>query len=292
MYQKSSHSGSSPEFWEENWDDNGLGQSLKFCSVDPLRLLFEKYAKPGMTMLEGGCGMGQYVTYYTRRGVKVVGLDFAQRALKRLNNQVKGLRLCAGDVSRLPFADESFDVYYSGGVVEHFEDGAEDSLKEARRVLKKEGVLLISVPYFSPLRQILFPLKNNLWKKTERSEKDPATSNGKRFFQYAYTAREFERLLSESGLNVVEKQGYAVLWGLFELPFMKSENKRAQASGTTTYNSKLPISSIDKASPQEKSSLIKRLIVQEDSTVSVLGFGVQFMRWFSANMMMYVCKKM
>jgi hypothetical protein len=39
------------------------------------------------------------------------------------------------------------------------------------------------------------------------------------------------------------------------------------------------------------SSILKRLVVSEDDTVPILGLGVKFMRWFSANMMMYVCKK-
>lgn len=177
-------------------------------------------------MLEGGCGMGQYVICYTIKGVKVVGLDFAQKALHRLNNRVPNLLLCAGDVSSLPFMDESFDVYYSGGVVEHFEAGATRALVEANRVLKKDSIFLVSVPYFSPLRSILLPFKKNEWKFTNKEQVDTTEStNGLRFFQYAYKTREFEKMLNNTGFKVIEKQGYAIIWGLSELPFFRSINE-------------------------------------------------------------------
>ena len=92
MYQQSGHTGSSPEYWEDAWNDGGFEESLRFCDVDPLRPLFEKYAAPGTMMLEGGCGRGQYVAYYAARGVDVTGLDFATDALNRLQRTKSGLK--------------------------------------------------------------------------------------------------------------------------------------------------------------------------------------------------------
>lgn len=287
MYQKHAHSGSSVELWEENWQASQFNQSLQFCQVDPLRPLFEKYAPKGSIMLEGGCGMGQFVTYYTLKGVTVIGLDFAQRALHRLNKRVADLPLCAGDVSALPFADESFDLYYSGGVVEHFEGGAEKSLSEAQRVLKKDGVLMISVPYFSPLRRLLFPFKKDFWRKVDKAETQQ-NSDEFNFFQYAYKTPEFEKMLEKAGFRVVKKQGYAVLWGLYELPFLSEKSEVQNPNNSTPSEEKIIFPDVNE---KTESSIIKRLIVSEDDTVPVLGLGVKFMRWASANMMMYVCKK-
>ncbi len=102
-------------------------------------------------MLEGGCGRGQYVAYQSSRGVRVVGLDFALETLVAVHRRCEALLFCSEDVSELPFRNCSFDVYFSGGVVEHFEVGAYQVLNEARRVLPPNGTLLISVPYLSPL---------------------------------------------------------------------------------------------------------------------------------------------
>lgn len=291
MYHEQTHAGNTPDFWEANWEANHFEQSVRFCAVDPLRPLFEKYSRPGALMLEGGCGMGNYVTYYTSRGWRVVGLDFAQETLKKLRIRQPNLNLCGGDVSRLPFADETFDIYYSGGVVEHFEGGAEASLREARRVLKKDGFLLISVPYQSPLRQILSPLKRDIWRKVEKSAVDENGDlmNGKRFFQYAYRQKEFKQMLSDAGLRVIETQGYAVLWGLYDIPFLNPSGKTAESANASEPKKEISAVNIEPLVAEQKSSLIKRLVVSEDGSVPVGGVFVKLMRVLSANMMMYVC---
>lgn len=291
MYLEQTHSGSTSEFWEENWEADRFEESVNFCRIDPLRPLFEKYSREGSLMLEGGCGLGQYLAYYALSGRRVIGVDFAQKALKNLHRRQNHLDLCAGDVSQLPFADETFDLYYSGGVVEHFEGGAEKSLREARRVLKTGGVLLISVPYHNPLRRILSPLKKTEWRRVKKAEIDEGeVFEGKKFFQYAYRTNEFEKMLGDANLRVVEKQGYAVIWGLYDIPFFGSNGKTEfpKVSNKKTNKGIEPVD-VGKIIKDEPVSLLKRLVVSEDSTVPVLGLGVRFIRWFAANMMMYVC---
>ncbi len=297
MYNEQTHAGNTPDFWEESWEAGKFEESLRFCPIDPLRPLFEKYSQTGSLMLEGGCGLGQYLAYYAAKGRRVVGIDFARQALKNLHKRQSYLDLCAGDVSCLPFADETFDLYYSGGVVEHFEGGAEKSLQEARRVLKKDGVLLISVPYHSPLRSVLSLFKKAEWRRIGKPEIDSnGVFAGKKFFQYAYRPNEFERMLAEAGLRVVEKKGFAVLWGLYEIPFLnpngKSEFAKVQdkkAKNAKNADEEIEAVEIREIIKDQPNSLLKRLVVSEDATVPVAGLGVKFFRWFSGNMMMYVC---
>lgn len=291
MYHDRQHTGDSPDLWEENWRTGQFEQGVRFCAIDPLRPLFERYLKPGGLMLEGGCGMGTYVTYYSSRGFKVVGLDFAQKALKTLKKRQPHLALCGGDVSKLPFADGTFDLYYSGGVVEHFEGGADESLREARRVLKGDGTILISVPYFSPLRRLQAPFRKDEWRIVPRSVvEDVELGEGRKFFQYAYRPAEFQTMLTAAGLKTIEKQGYAVLWGLSEVPFLnrngRSEFPAQAAQQPTAATAKPDIVDMVKDRP---GSLLQRLAVREDSSIPVLGLGVKLMRWSVANMMMYVC---
>jgi ubiquinone/menaquinone biosynthesis C-methylase UbiE len=293
MYNKQAHAGNTPDFWEENWATGEFEKAVSFCSVDPLRPLFEKYLRPDSLMLEGGCGMGNYVSYYSALGFNVIGLDFAQKALQTLRSRQPHLKLCGGDVSRLPFADKTFDLYYSGGVVEHFERGAEESLNEARRVLKDSGFLLISVPYHSPLRRALKPLYRSEWRNVAKSQVDlPSGSNGNVFFQYAYRPSEFKKLLLDAGLKVVDKRGYAVLWGLYEIPLL-NRNATSEFAPHREKPSGTPIEAIDITDVviEKPTSMTKRLIVSEDVSIPVAGLGVKFMRWAAANMMMYVCKR-
>lgn len=291
MYHERSHSGNSPDFWDENWAASHFEDSVRFCVVDPLRPLFEKYLRPDSLMLEGGCGMGNYITYYSARGFKVVGVDFAQKALSTLHVRQPGLMLAGGDVSQLPFPEMTFDAYYSGGVVEHFEGGAEAALGEARRVLKDDGVLLISVPYFNPLRRFLAPLRKNEWRVVKQSETNGNSIPGKKFFQYAYKPAEFEGMLSKAGLRTLERQPYAVIWGLSEIPFLRIGDGEFPSAPAKKRPEEIKLVDVGELIQERPGSLLKRLAVNEDATVPVLGLGVRMLRWLAANMMMYVCKR-
>jgi SAM-dependent methyltransferase len=243
-------------------------------------------------VLEGGCGRGQYVVHYARRGARMVGLDFATDTLQRLRRSHPALATCGGDVSRLPFRDGVFEAYYSGGVVEHFEAGPLPALREARRVLGPGGVLLVSVPYSSPLRRLLAFGKRDR-RHVRAPGPDEAGDAGRRFFQYAFTRAEFTRLLSEAGFEVTRTQGYAIYWGLLEVPMVGRLLERAQRRGETAIAAAPPQGTTPAPARPAPSagrvSMAKRLLVSEDDQVFLAGTGVRFLRWAAANMMMYVC---
>jgi SAM-dependent methyltransferase len=290
MYHRHYDSGGAAAYWEEFGTHGTLADRLRFCDVDPLRPLFLRYLKAGAVMLEGGCGRGQYVAYYTAHGAKVIGLDFAREWLRSIHAERPELRLCAGDVGILPFKSAVFDVYYSGGVVEHFEEGAGRALAEARRVLKDDGILLISVPYFNPLRRVLALVRRGDWRRVP----GPSVDIGGRslrghFYQYAYTVPEFKQLLSSAGMRVIGTQGYAILWGLYDIGALRRfvvhfERRRRDRVSAARAN----------AAPGEmgrpaRTSVVKRLVVAEDVDVPGVGWLVRAGRWACANMMMFVC---
>lgn len=291
MFLDQDHAGDEPDFWEANWAASHFEESVRFCAVDPLRPLFEKYLRPDSLMLEGGCGMGHYIAYFAARDHRVIGLDFALTALKTLHVRQPNVTLVGGDVSNIPFPDKTFDLYYSGGVVEHFESGAGPSLREARRVLKDDGVLLISVPYYNPLRRMLTPFRKNEWRQVDSSEAGNGTIAGKKFFQYAYRTGEFKKMLADAGLETIKTQGYAVLWGIQEISLFGGlgNGETSKPNGQPPTKAAAEYVDVKDLVANRQSSLLKRLVVSEDDSVPVLGLGVKFARWAVANMMMYVC---
>jgi SAM-dependent methyltransferase len=304
MYQRGSTTGDSAAFWELNWSEDRLEEAVRFCSVDPLKPLFEQHAPPGSRMLEGGCGQGQYVIYCAAQRINVVGLDFARDTLARLQRRRPDLLLCAGNVADLPFRSTVFDVYYSGGVVEHFEGGALPALREAWRVLRPGGVLLVSVPYYSPLRRALAPFRGRLWKRVAQEGPDGVSQGDRRFWQYAYSQAEFTRLLSSVGFCVILRQGYSILWGLYDLPLIagivdflqrrrgnRGEGLVRTVSGEASEEApRQPPQPAGPSAPAQL-SLLKRLAVAEDATVPLAGPFVRGLRATCANMMMYVCER-
>lgn len=79
----------------------------------------------------------------------IVGIDISLPSLTvaaRCSQYfARPIGLGAGDTTALPFADGTFDIVFSQGVVEHFPDPSA-MLVEQVRVLKQDGILIINVP--------------------------------------------------------------------------------------------------------------------------------------------------
>jgi len=101
----------------------------------------------GKRVLEVGAGSGRDGLALAEMGATVYPLDFSIAALLSIrgrNSLGSTIEVC-GEASALPLADESIDVVFSQGFLEHVAD-PECVLAESHRVLRKGGVLLVDVP--------------------------------------------------------------------------------------------------------------------------------------------------
>lgn len=98
-------------------------------------------------ILDLGCGEGTRLNTLLPSWKTGTGIDINAYAIKRAKKQYPRhhFRLYKGQT--LPFEDASFDLVYSAFVLEHVSD-PELFLKEAIRVLKKGGSLVIFCPNF------------------------------------------------------------------------------------------------------------------------------------------------
>ena len=94
-------------------------------------------------LLEVGCGMGTDLLQFARGSAKVTGVDLTPRSIEisRQHLAVYGEQgeFAVTDGENLPFADESFDVVYSNGVLHHTPDTA-GAVREIYRVLRPGGL--------------------------------------------------------------------------------------------------------------------------------------------------------
>jgi len=99
------------------------------------------------TILDIGSGAGQILGHLlkeTRPDATIVAADLSHRMLRRARTRLRTDRpaYLAADVTRLPFADGTFDCVTCGWVIEHLPD-PEPGLREMRRVLRPGGSLLL-----------------------------------------------------------------------------------------------------------------------------------------------------
>jgi SAM-dependent methyltransferase len=100
----------------------------------------------GARLLEIGCGMGTDLLQFARGGARCVGIDLTPRSVEisRHRFRLYGAdgTFMISDGERLPFANESFDVVYSNGVLHHTPDTA-GAIREVHRVLRTGGIAKI-----------------------------------------------------------------------------------------------------------------------------------------------------
>ena len=193
-------------FWSGIW--NELSFQQKYYEAKNNKILnraFSKYLNNNFKIIEAGCGLGQWVYVLSEKGINIVGVDYCKDIVDKIVEHLN-INLKYGDVLHLDFPSNEFDCYISIGVAEHFKEGPQLLLKEAKRVLKPGGVIFISIPYINPFRRLKKFLR--IYKK----QKDGPNSD--LFYQYVFTKKEFGNLLKQNDFSILESIPLYALQGL------------------------------------------------------------------------------
>ncbi len=136
--------------------DSGLRRRVQ----PPHKLIERAGIKPGMVVMDLGCGSGAFTAFVARavgeRG-KVYAVDIQPAMLKQLERKlarpeyrgVKNIELRKAGAYDLPFADASFDLVYMVTVLQEIPDRGR-ALREIKRVLKPGGILAVTELLFDP----------------------------------------------------------------------------------------------------------------------------------------------
>jgi SAM-dependent methyltransferase len=111
------------------------------------RYAFAARGAAGASVLDIGCGTGYGTSELARSGLSAVGIDIAPEAVAygRAHYGQPNLSFVAASATGLPFADSTFDLVTAFEVIEHLSEWR-GLLAEAHRVLRPEGVFLVSTP--------------------------------------------------------------------------------------------------------------------------------------------------
>lgn len=197
---------SSNSFWDKHWKKH-FSRYNHVKGYNNMILRFsKKYLRSGAKVLEGGCGYGQNVFYLKNAGFDSVGLDYAKETVNRIKKEHPDLKIILGDVRKLPFSNNSFDGYWSLGVIEHFYEGYEDIANEMYRVIKPEGNLFLTFPHMSKRRRRKSQLRlYPIWKEDAKLLRD--------FYQFALDEYDVIQEFKKKGFKLVEAKPYDGLKG-------------------------------------------------------------------------------
>lgn len=101
----------------------------------------------GKQVLDAGCGVGYGVEILASAGANVIGVDIDAGAVEEARRRFgeRAETIAQGDLRDMWFDDDSFDLIVCFETIEHMDD-AEQALAEFRRVLRPDGLLLVSSP--------------------------------------------------------------------------------------------------------------------------------------------------
>jgi SAM-dependent methyltransferase len=97
-------------------------------------------------LFDEAVGEGLYAPMIARARC-VIGIDLSPSTVQAARPRTSGQPSACADVRRLPFAGETYDVVISNSTLDHFHtlDELAASLRELHRVLRREGVLLLTM---------------------------------------------------------------------------------------------------------------------------------------------------
>jgi SAM-dependent methyltransferase len=218
--------------FETQFMSHSLEQQITHCDHYELAPYFKIWLTEYQPILEAGSGSGRWVAWFLKNGWSAVGLDWSEKLCDRARRSIPGSRFEVGDMRNMPFEDGEFGAIVSLGAVEHTPDGPLGSLKEYYRVLRKNGIGIITVPHlgiFRRLQRFISSMKSLISQNSFlrrllgkqvglRTLKEAkletlsgfaadffAKEQGWEFYQYNFSKSQMRTFLQEAGFEVIEE---------------------------------------------------------------------------------------
>ncbi len=212
--------------WDDYWKDYTVSKAEKWliCERDKIiKQYLDTMTYREKKVIEIGCGFGSNLRLLktSRDDIECYALDSSQEAIRAIKKVIT--KAVVADCRRSYFGDREFDLIYSAGLMEHFQDEI-PFLVEMKRILKEEGVFITFVPARYSLWQLYQILHFGFWQHG---------------YEKAYTYSGLQRLFGENGFKVMEIRGIdpfsvgGLIMKLFNVSFEPPIRQSPHKSGYT-----------------------------------------------------------
>lgn len=161
------------EFWEDRCNQAPEPNRISTKIMNDLLKWARDYEPK--RVLEVGSGSGLISAFLAKHGFEVTLLDISPIAIDIAKKQFSQMQVSAsyvvGDLFRMPFKPESFDLVWNAGVLEHFVDEERLIALRAMASVTKEGGLVITYNPFA--KAVFYRLGKYLGERTGEWEFGP-----------------------------------------------------------------------------------------------------------------------
>src|SRR5436190_4154499 len=129
------------ELWNEHWSTERLtttGIVESRFAQEAFRVLLDFVPESASNILEVGCGTGRLCALLAqaRPQTSVIGADLSESSLAIANHVkadlgLQNLEFIKGDLFNLPYPDNTFDVVFGEGIIQHFRPGGQPAREDA-----------------------------------------------------------------------------------------------------------------------------------------------------------------
>jgi SAM-dependent methyltransferase len=154
-------------------------------------MLIKRWIPREGTVLDAGCGSGEWVAFLCEERFNAEGLDYSSEIIMQNWRRYPKLVWREGDLEALPYPDGSVAGIISWGAIEHRESPPAGALREFARVLAPGGTIIVTTPVDSEEQ------------RAASRAQFPVTPDAT-FFQYFFTPGELSAHAAAVGLTPVD----------------------------------------------------------------------------------------
>ncbi len=233
------------ESFEQSFLSAPLSKHVRACDTYELAPLFLALFRDAQPVIEAGCGSGRWCAWLQQQGISIDGVDWSQGLCRRAASEIPGSQFFACDMAETGLPDGAYGGLMALGSIEHAIEGPQKALAEFHRLLRPNGVAIVTVPHGALLRRLCrlvsaqFQAAKGIRMLRQMVGKSPLAADalslrlarrgttaawhpqfalnqkGWSFYEYEFSPRQLDAFVAEAGFAVKRRFAAFVDEGLF-----------------------------------------------------------------------------